>query len=123
MSFPRITHEVAPLVGKCRDGRLGAEHAAQHSRRRDLCDPALLHPAAAESDALNEGCASIVVNVIEWGGVSVRGFVYGQSTALEATKSFEDPSDADLAACCEQVRELFGPLREAALRNYSSSQT
>ena len=71
------------------------------------------------ANALDERCVALIVNVIDHAGLSVKGYVgwQGPSFHQEAETAVHAHLGADgLAEFCARVRELFGPLRAAALR-------
>jgi hypothetical protein len=71
------------------------------------------------SDALDERCISLIVNVIDKSGLGVKGCIQWQAPSfyLEAeTAVCQNPSAEELNVFCQRVRELFGPLHAAADR-------
>jgi hypothetical protein len=73
----------------------------------------------AGSGALDERCVALIVNVIDWGGLVVSGYVQWQAPALSLETEIavcQNPSPEELAAFCPRVRELFAPLRAAVFR-------
>ena len=73
----------------------------------------------AGANALDERCVSLIVNVIDHAGLSVKGFVVWQEPSCHEeaeTAGYEKLGLEELAEFCQRVRELFDPLRAAALR-------
>ena len=71
------------------------------------------------TDALDERCVALIVNVIDQAGLSVKGYVAWQMPSLHQeaeTAVYQDPTGQELATFCHRVRDLFESLQAAARR-------
>jgi hypothetical protein len=77
----------------------------------------------AGSNELDERCVSLIVNIIELEGLSVRGFVQWQAPSFQIeaeTAIFSEPSVDDLVRFRASVRGLLDRLQAAVECEYST---
>jgi hypothetical protein len=79
----------------------------------------------AGTNVLDERCVALIVNVIDFRRLTVKGNVQWAAPPFEIegeTALFENPNSEDLFTFCNQVRALLGTLRNAALRGHAPSR-